>query len=195
MTSRQIYIIIILQFSSNVTIHFSFQFVFVSGGNFSFGNLNKMTAPTTNAAPTSTATAPTTKFNFELISAVAPSSLPPTIGSETFSFVLQPKSPSKGKSPLKQHTNSTGVEDVSDDENVEEEENQTYFTPVIPLPNKIDVKTGEEDEQVLYSHRAKLFRYRDSEWRERGLGDVKILQHQSTGRLRYVFATITAKLY
>lgn len=88
---------------------------------------------------------------------------------------------------MKQHTNSTGVdgvEDVSDDENVEEEENQTYFAPVIPLPDKIVVKTGEEDENELYSHRAKLYRFKESEWRERGLGIVKILQHKTTGRLR-----------
>lgn len=93
----------------------------------------------------------------------------------------------KSKSPAKVETNvSTGLEDVSDDENVEEEENNTYFTPVIPLPDKIEVKSGEEDEDVLYTHRAKLYRFRDKEWRERGLGDIKILRHKQTGRLRYV---------
>lgn len=101
--------------------------------------------------------------------------------------MFKPKSPGKPKSPHRPHTNSTsadGVEDVSDDENVEEEENNTYFTPVIALPDKIDVKTGEEEETVLYTHRAKLYRFKDSEWKERGLGDVKILQHKQTGRMR-----------
>lgn len=82
-------------------------------------------------------------------------------------------------------TQNEGIEDVSDDENVEEEENNTYFTPVIPLPDKIEVKTGEENEEVLYSHRAKLYRFKDSEWRERGIGDVKILQHKN-GKMRVV---------
>lgn len=165
---------------------FSFSHPGSSGGqlNFSFGNLNKLTTSTTNAAAATTTAAPTPTFNFEFKSQPAAVAPPPTIGSEEFSFVFKPKSPTKGKSPLKQHTNSTGFEDVSDDENVEEEENQTYFAPVIPLPDRVDVKTGEEDENELYSHRAKLFRFRDSEWRERGLGNVKILQHKSTGRLR-----------
>lgn len=154
--------------------------------NFSFGNLGKTASPVaSSAAVPTTATAPAATFNFEFKPASQPAAAPPsTIGSEEFSFVFKPKSPTKGKSPLKQHTDSTGVEDVSDDENVEEEENQTYFAPVIPLPDKVDVKTGEEDENELYSHRAKLFRFREAEWRERGLGNVKILQHKQTGRLR-----------
>ena len=40
----------------------------------------------------------------------------------------------------------------------EEENDNLYFEPVIPLPDKVDVVTGEEEEEVLYSHRAKLFR-------------------------------------
>lgn len=47
------------------------------------------------------------------------------------------------------------------------------------------MKTGEENEEVLYTHRAKLYRFKDSEWRERGIGDVKILQHQN-GKMRVV---------
>ena len=50
---------------------------------------------------------------------------------------------------------------------------------------QIEVKTGEEDEDVIYSHRAKLYRFTDSEWKERGLGDVKILRHKQTNKLRY----------
>ena len=38
----------------------------------------------------------------------------------------------------------------------------------------------------MYSHRAKLYRYTDGEWKERGLGDVKILQHKITKKLRVV---------
>lgn len=105
----------------------------------------------------------------------------PALGSSEFGFVFKSKSPAKQPPTL---ANASGVEDVSDDENVEEEENNTYFTPVIPLPDKIEVKTGEEEEDVLYSHRAKLYRFRSSEWRERGLGDVKILRHKQTGQLR-----------
>lgn len=98
-----------------------------------------------------------------------------------FNFVFQEKSPAKPSTTVAQ---KEGVEDVSDDENVPEEESTAYFAPVIPLPDKVEVKTGEEDENVLYSHRAKLYRFREKQWRERGLGDVKILQHKENGTLR-----------
>lgn len=49
------------------------------------------------------------------------------------------------------------------------------------------MKTGEEDEDVLYVHRAKLFRFSDSEWKECGVGDVKILQHKTSKKIRYVY--------
>lgn len=49
---------------------------------------------------------------------------------------------------------------------------------------QVDIKTGEEDEEVLYSHRAKLYRFVDKEWKERGIGDVKILRHTGNGKLR-----------
>lgn len=40
---------------------------------------------------------------------------------------------------------------------------------------------------MLYSHRAKLYRlWENSEWKERGLGDVKILRHNETKKLRVV---------
>jgi E3 SUMO-protein ligase RanBP2 len=55
---------------------------------------------------------------------------------------------------------------------------------VVPLPEKIDVKTGEEDEATLFESRAKLYRFTASEWKERGLGVIKILQHNVTGRIR-----------
>ncbi|XP_070509299.1 E3 SUMO-protein ligase RanBP2 [Chironomus tepperi] len=107
-----------------------------------------------------------------------------------FNFIFKKKSPAKEKSPGKSRNNSVNSEghDEAGDDNEyhEEEENQTYFTPVIPLPDKIEIKTGEENEKVLYSHRAKLFRFIDKEWKERGLGDVKILQHNETGKLRMV---------
>jgi len=49
---------------------------------------------------------------------------------------------------------------------------------------QIAVVTGEEDEETLYCHRAKLFVFGDNEWKERGIGDVKIQKHRQTGKLR-----------
>uniref|UniRef100_A0A8C1NQ61 RanBD1 domain-containing protein n=1 Tax=Cyprinus carpio TaxID=7962 RepID=A0A8C1NQ61_CYPCA len=62
------------------------------------------------------------------------------------------------------------------------------FDPVVPLPDLVEVSTGEENEQVLFSHLAKLYCYdKDlSQWKERGIGNLKILQHYKTKRTRLV---------
>ncbi|XP_014212224.1 E3 SUMO-protein ligase RanBP2 isoform X2 [Copidosoma floridanum] len=95
---------------------------------------------------------------------------------KSFDFQFQAKSP---QSPDRHET--------SEDEQVVESED-IYFAPVIPLPDKIEVKTGEEDEDVLYSHRAKLFKFdtNTKEWKERGLGEIKVLRHVQTKKLRLI---------
>lgn len=76
------------------------------------------------------------------------------------------------------------VEDQAS-ENVDvEEEQQCDFKPVIPLPPKIDVVTGEEGEKVLFSGRAKLYRFTDNEWKERGIGDIKLLHDENKNKYR-----------
>ena len=51
----------------------------------------------------------------------------------------------------------------------------------------MEVRTGEEEELVLYSHRAKRYRFakETAEWKERGLGDIKLLEHRQTHKIRY----------
>lgn len=105
----------------------------------------------------------------------------------TFDFVFKPKTPpSKGKSPLKSPKSEAG--DETDDSIIPPDEDHCVqnFTPVVPLPEKVEVVTGEEDEIELYGHRAKLYRFTSGEWKERGIGTVKILKHKVTGRLRVV---------
>lgn len=58
------------------------------------------------------------------------------------------------------------------------------FKPIIPLPDEVPVTTGEEDENVLFCERAKLFRHVNKEWKERGVGNIKILQHKQSGKVR-----------
>merc|ERR1719342_311343 len=67
-------------------------------------------------------------------------------------------------------------------------EPEVNFVPVIPLPDKVDVVTGEEDEEVVFEERAKLFRFCDDtkEWKERGLGQAKILKDSNTGKFRFL---------
>ncbi|KAI5302701.1 single stranded nucleic acid binding protein, partial [Ascosphaera atra] len=69
-----------------------------------------------------------------------------------------------------------------------EEEPDVHFEPVIHLTEKVDVKTNEEDEEVTFKIRAKLFKFdRESrEWKERGTGDVKLLRHKENRKTRIV---------
>ncbi|TRY81113.1 hypothetical protein TCAL_16753 [Tigriopus californicus] len=64
------------------------------------------------------------------------------------------------------------------------EEHDPYYPPVITLPEVI-INSGEEDEDELFRMRSKLFRYDSAadppEWKERGTGDIKILQHKEKG--------------
>lgn len=74
--------------------------------------------------------------------------------------------------------------DGSDGEAAEEEA-EVHFEPLVHL-EKVEVKSNEEDEDVLYKVRAKLFRFHadSKEWKERGTGDVKFLKHKTTGKTR-----------
>ena len=59
---------------------------------------------------------------------------------------------------------------------------------MIKLEHKVEVKTNEEDEDVQFKIRAKLFRFdkESKEWKERGTGDVRILKHKETKKVRLV---------
>ncbi|KAK0243025.1 ran/spi1 binding protein [Armillaria nabsnona] len=69
-----------------------------------------------------------------------------------------------------------------------EEEADVHFEPVIKLTEQVNTKTMEEDEDVLFKMRAKLFRFdiTSSEWKERGTGDVRLLAHKETKKVRLV---------
>jgi len=69
-----------------------------------------------------------------------------------------------------------------------DEETDVHFEPVIKLTEQVDTKTHEEDENVLFKMRAKLFRFdaESSEWKERGTGDVRLLSHRETKKVRLV---------
>lgn len=58
---------------------------------------------------------------------------------------------------------------------------------------EVEVVSGEEEEEVIYSQRGKLFVYGETlldvgsgnkSWKERGIGDIKILKHKEHGKFR-----------
>ena len=59
-------------------------------------------------------------------------------------------------------------------------EEEVKITPsqACSLP-KAEIKTGEEDEDLIFKGRGKLYRFRDGEWKERGTGDMKLLRHKT----------------
>ncbi|NXL32721.1 RBP2 ligase, partial [Glaucidium brasilianum] len=111
-------------------------------------------------------------------------------GESTTGFSFSFKSAlSPSKSPAKQNQSRTSVgTDEDSDVTQEEERDGQYFEPVVPLPDLVEVTSGEENEQVVFSHRAKLYRYdKDvNQWKERGIGDIKILQNYDNKQVRIV---------
>lgn len=100
----------------------------------------------------------------------------------------------------------TGGEQGSDEEDASNS-GDIHFEPIVSLPevpfqcrtlgaggcikfselctylyngvSQVETKSGEEDEEILFKERAKLYRWdRDlGQWKERGVGDLKILFH------------------
>lgn len=62
------------------------------------------------------------------------------------------------------------------------EERDIHFEPIISLP-EVEVTTGEEDEVEIYKQRSMLYRF-DGQWKERGVGEMKILKNKETGVYR-----------
>ncbi|XP_036607381.1 ran-specific GTPase-activating protein-like [Trichosurus vulpecula] len=82
---------------------------------------------------------------------------------------------------------NTHEERYTSSETVGDPNHDPQFEPVVSLPQQL-IKTLEEDEEVLFKMRAKLFRFASSnglpEWKERGTGDVKLLKHKKKGTIR-----------
>ena len=52
----------------------------------------------------------------------------------------------------------------------------------------VDVKvvSGTEGECCIYKQRVKLFRFRDEQWKERGIGNAKLLRNDAKKSIRFV---------
>ncbi|GAA0148563.1 scaffold/adaptor protein [Lithospermum erythrorhizon] len=69
----------------------------------------------------------------------------------------------------------------------EEEDTGAQIAPIVRL-QEVAVTTGEEDEDCLLDLKAKLYRFdkEGNQWKERGVGTVKLLKHKETGKVRLV---------
>ncbi|KAI6183422.1 hypothetical protein M3Y97_00487700 [Aphelenchoides bicaudatus] len=79
--------------------------------------------------------------------------------------------------------------DAAADETAPEEfapDDTQFKRPDIALPDLVEVKTGEENEEVMFNARCRLYRYLNGEVKERGTGDLKLLKNRETGKMRCV---------
>jgi len=56
------------------------------------------------------------------------------------------------------------------------------FKPLVTL-EEVAVSTGEEDEEVVFEAKTKVFRF-EGEWKEKGVGVLKLLAHKESKKVR-----------
>lgn len=82
-------------------------------------------------------------------------------------------------------TKDNKEEEVEEDENYDPEAETTDWEndKKLNLP-ETPILSGEENEDVLSKYRTKIYRWVKGEWKERGAGDLKFLQHKTTKKIR-----------
>lgn len=87
----------------------------------------------------------------------------------------------------KSETETNAAQDGGEDETAQEEECAAEFKPVVQL-EEVEVSTGEEDETALFDFKCKLYRFDNDagEWKERGVGQAKLLRHKEHNRVRFL---------
>ncbi|XP_022741999.1 ran-binding protein 1 homolog b-like [Durio zibethinus] len=77
-----------------------------------------------------------------------------------------------------------------DEENApaaDDEDTGAQVAPIVKL-EEVAVSTGEENEDPMLDLKAKLYRFdkEGNQWKERGVGNVKLLKHKVSGKVRLV---------
>ncbi|KAG8504233.1 hypothetical protein CXB51_002607 [Gossypium anomalum] len=69
----------------------------------------------------------------------------------------------------------------------DDEDTGAQVAPIVKL-EEVAVTTGEEDEDPILDLKAKLYRFdkEGNQWKERGVGTVKLLKHKVNGKVRLV---------
>jgi len=85
-------------------------------------------------------------------------------------------------------TPSSTAEGELTDEQAKEEAEREVEIDYVPTVHLETVKTSnnEENEDAIFKMRAKLFRFdgKEKEWKERGVGDVRLMEHKESHKIR-----------
>ncbi|GJP31768.1 hypothetical protein CLOM_g8875 [Closterium sp. NIES-68] len=81
--------------------------------------------------------------------------------------------------------NPAHQEEDDDAPKADDEDTGAHIAPIVKL-EEVTVSTGEEDENTLFEIKSKLYRFdKDgNQWKERGVGQVKLLEHKETKKIR-----------
>ncbi len=81
---------------------------------------------------------------------------------------------------------SPQVGGANDDDYNPEEETTVNFKPLVTLPETYTYQTEEEENNVLFEARGKLYRYdgQSEQWKERGVGNMRLLEYPKSGKYR-----------
>eukprot|EP00884_Botryococcus_braunii_P019437 jgi/Botrbrau1/6177/Bobra.0344s0017.1 len=81
----------------------------------------------------------------------------------------------------------SGTNEADDDGGADaEEECAAEFKPLVEL-QEVETVSGEEEENVLSEFKSKLYRFDNGEWKERGVGQLKLLEHKESKKIRLLF--------
>eukprot|EP00826_Nyctotherus_ovalis_P029642 TRINITY_DN2349_c0_g1_i13.p2 TRINITY_DN2349_c0_g1~~TRINITY_DN2349_c0_g1_i13.p2 ORF type:complete len:169 (-),score=61.26 TRINITY_DN2349_c0_g1_i13:53-559(-) len=64
-----------------------------------------------------------------------------------------------------------------------EEEAKGNWTKLVDLP-EVPVVTGEEEEDLIFKMKTRMYRFRDGQWKERGVGSLKLLRDKKSRQIR-----------
>ncbi|CAI5458655.1 unnamed protein product, partial [Closterium sp. Yama58-4] len=81
--------------------------------------------------------------------------------------------------------NPAHQEEDDDAPKADDEDTGAHIAPIVKL-EEVAVSTGEENENVLFEIKSKLYRFdkEGNQWKERGVGQVKLLEHKDTKKVR-----------
>merc|ERR1712000_779395 len=117
------------------------------------------------------------KKNIYTMSETKKEETPTTTTTETKTEEAKPATTDSAAKPTEEKPKEEKKETVED--------SGPHFEPLVSLP-EVENKHGEEDEDVVFKMRAKLFRFDKDmkEWKERGTGNVRFLKHRETKKIR-----------